>query len=607
MIKVSDYIVKRLVEYGVKDVFMISGGGAMHLNDSVGRNKSIRYICNHHEQASAIAAEGYSRVTGKLAVVIVTSGPGGTNTLTGVIGQWLDSVPVLYISGQVKRETTIASCPHIPLRQLGDQEINIIDIVRPITKFAEQISDPKDTRRLLEKAIHLAISGRPGPVWLDVPLDVQGALVDEEGLFTDNGSDTKPLPVDDIKQKAMKAAELILKSKRPLFLAGHGIRIAGAAQSFFDLISMTAIPVVTSLNGCDLIAADNPCFVGRIGTIGSRAGNFALQNADLLISIGSRNNIRQIGYNWNDFANKAFKIVVDIDQAELSKPTFKPDLAICTDAKAFINELNRQLNDTVLPDWSEWGDWCVQRKNSYPTLPPEYSEAKTNVNPYVFIKSLSKAMPDKSVVVTGNGTACVCMFQAVELKQDQRIIWNSGCASMGYDLPAAIGACFGHHKSPVICLAGDGSIQMNIQELQTIRHHNLPIKLFVLNNDGYISIRQTQNNLFDGNYVACDAGHGVSFPELKKIAEAYGLPYTVIDHHSNMDYKITSVLAAHTPIVCEVILDRDYTFTPKAASRKNPDGSILSRPLDDMAPFLEPDELSKNTIPDYGKETKWSC
>lgn len=595
MIKVSDYIVNRLVDYGVKDVFMISGGGAMHLNDSVGRNKSIRYICNHHEQASAIAAEGYARASGKLAVVIVTSGPGGTNTITGVIGQWLDSVPVLYISGQVKRETTIASCPHIPLRQLGDQEINIVDIVRPITKFAQQITDPRDTGRLLEEAIYVATSGRPGPVWLDIPLDVQGAIVEEDDMMpyshqlSEDNTDTLRRYIDSV-------IERLQMSQRPAIIAGHGIRIAGAVDTFLNLIDRTGIPVLSSLNGCDLISTAHPCLVGRIGTIGSRAGNFALQNADLVLSIGSRNNIRQVGYSWVDFAPKAYKVVVDIDKAELLKPTVKPDLAVCADAGDFIQALIENLDGKMLPDWSGWKDWCIQRKNKYPTLPPEYSCEHTHVNPYIFVKSLCRVMPGDAVVVTGNGTTCICMFQASELKQEQRIIWNSGCASMGYDLPAAIGACFGSNKRPVICLAGDGSLQMNIQELQTVMHYNLPLKIFVLNNDGYISIRQTQENLFDGHYVACDAEHGVSFPALRKIADAYGLSYVLIDHHADMEHKLTSILETQSPVICEVVLDREYKFIPKSASKKMPDGSIKSRPLEDMAPFLDPEELAWNII-----------
>lgn len=597
MIKISDYIIQKLVDYGVKDVFMISGGGAMHLNDSVGRNKNIQYICNHHEQASAIAAEGYARFSGQLAVVIVTSGPGGTNAITGVIGQWLDSIPVLYLSGQVKRATTISSCPDIPLRQLGDQEINIIDIVRPITKFAAQIVDPNDTRRLLEKAIYLATHGRPGPVWLDIPLDVQGAVVDETLFYPDDiHYDLTPMNWKEVQEKVRSTIALLEKAERPIILAGHGIRIAKAVNSFKELVEKTGIPVVSSLNGCDLIATEHPCFVGRIGTIGSRAGNFAIQNADFLISIGSRNNIRQIGYNWETFAHGATKVIVDIDPAELKKPTVIPDLEIQADAEDFLHELNRQLDKQSMPDWNDWKNWCAVRKGSYPTLPPEYNAATSKVNPYLFIKRLSENMPGDAVIVTGNGTACISLFQAVEVKEEQRIIWNSGCAAMGYDLPAAIGACFANQKRDVICLAGDGSLQMNIQELQTIKHHNLPIKLFILNNDGYISIRQTQENLFDSNYVACDNSCGVSFPNLAKIAEAYDLEYEFIDQHEGLENKIIKILKNTQAIVCEVFLDSDYKFSPKTSSMQLSDGTMVSRPLEDMAPFLDRSELAENMI-----------
>ena len=597
MIKVSDYIIQRLVDYGVKDVFMISGGGAMHLNDSVGRNKNIQYICNHHEQASAIAAEGYARASGKLAVVIVTSGPGGTNTITGVIGQWLDSVPVLYISGQVKRETTIASCPDIPLRQLGDQEINIVDIVRSVTKYAAQIVDPLKVKWYLDKAVYLATHGRPGPVWLDIPLDVQGALVDEEMLYpSDSNFETEQKEHNEIQEKVRQTIQLLKAADRPVILAGHGIRIAKALDYFKEFVKKTGIPVVSSLNGCDLIATDHPCFIGRIGTIGSRAGNFAIQNADFLLSIGSRNNIRQIGYNWEMFARDAIKVIIDIDPAELQKPTVIPNLAIQADARDFLQEINQQLSNQILPNWNSWKNWCTKRKEKYPTLPPEYMDANHNVNPYLFIKRLSENMADDAVIVAGNGTACISLFQAVEVKEGQRIIWNSGCAAMGYDLPAAIGACFANRKKAVICLAGDGSLQMNIQELQTIKHHNLPIKLFVLNNDGYISIRQTQENLFNRNYVACDSSCGISFPNLANIAEAYGLAYEFIDHNDGLEDKIIKILADSQAVICEVLLDTDYKFSPKASSMQLPDGTMVSRSLEDMAPFLDRGEFTENII-----------
>jgi acetolactate synthase-1/2/3 large subunit len=597
MVKVTDYIVQRLIEYGVKHVFMISGGGAMHLNDSVGRRKELAYICNHHEQASAIGAEGYARASGKLAVVIVTSGPGGTNTLTGVIGQWLDSVPVLYLSGQVKRETTIERCRDIGLRQLGDQEINIVDIVSPVTKFAAQINEPIEVKRLLEKAIYLATHGRPGPVWLDIPLDVQGTMIDEDALHDYNPEeDLLIFDRDDFRLKVSQTINLLKAADRPVFLAGNGIRIAGATQLFRQLIEQMGIPVLSTFNGFDLIPTDHPQFVGRIGTVGDRAGNFALQNSDLLLSVGSRNNIRQISYNWETYARGAKKVIVDIDAAELKKPTVKPDLAIHADAGAFLQELSSQLYCKKLPSWDSWRDWCIERKKKYPVVLPEYEKASEFVNPYYFIKILCECLENDAIVVAGNGTACVVLFQAGIVKDGQRFFWNSGCASMGYDLPAAIGACFAAGKKQVVCIAGDGSLQMNLQELQTVVQHNLPVKLFVLNNKGYISIKQTQDNFFSGRHTACDASCGVSFPNISKIAAAYGLPAEIIVEQKAAKEKIRNILNAPGPLICEVRLADDYKFAPKLSSENKPDGRIVSKPLEDMYPFLDREEFRGNML-----------
>ncbi len=597
MIKVSDYILKKLVEYGIRDVFMISGGGAMHLNDSVGKCKDINYICNHHEQACAIAAEGYSRVSGKLSVVIVTTGPGGTNTLTGIIGQWLDSVPVLYISGQVKFDTTIESCRDIGLRQLGDQEINITDIVKPVTKFCAMIKNPLEVKKLLDKAIYIATHGRPGPVWLDIPLNIQAAMIEESLLLEYNqNEDSINFDKETLNLKVSQTVELLKKAKRPIFLAGHGIRISGAKELFLTLIEKMGIPVVSSFNGFDLIPSDHPLFIGRIGTIGDRAGNFAIQNSDLVICVGSRNNIRQISYNWDAFARAAKKIIVDIDAAELNKPTIKPDIAIHADAKDFLETLRFKLGNEKLPRFENWREWCIERKIRYPVVLPDHKENQKLVNPYYFIKVLSESMDDGSILVAGNATASVTYFQAGFVKKGQRIIWNSGCASMGYDLPAAIGACFASGKKDIVCLAGDGSLQMNIQELQTVFHHQLPIKLFYLNNKGYISIRQTQDNFFEGRYVAIDEGSGVSFPNIIKIAAAYGLHTEIIDNHENMKVKIQNILRSEGPLICEVKLPHDYIFSPKLSSERKADGSMVSKPLEDMYPFLNRDEFKQNML-----------
>ena len=590
MIKVTDYIAKRLKEFGVKDAFIITGGGAMHLNDSLG--KAFNCIHNHHEQATAIAAEGYSRISGKLAVVNVTSGPGGLNTLTGVCGQWTDSVPVLYLSGQVKFETTIYSCPEIGLRQFGDQETDIISVVKPITKYAVMLTKAEDVRVELEKAIHLATTGRPGPVWIDIPLNIQGALVDESALrgFTGELKNHKS-PSENEMDEVMAR---LVAAKRPVILAGHGIRISGATQNFLKLLSVCNIPIVTTFNGMDLIHEEHPNYVGRFGTLGSRAGNFAVQNADVLITLGTRNNIRQISYNWDSFAREAFKIVVDIDAKELKKPTLKPDLGICADANEFI----LRIADVAerLPSYSNWLAGCQQRRNKYPTVLPEYHNTKDQVHPYAFIERLSDGMKESDILVAGNGTACVAAFQAFKVKKNQRTFWNSGCATMGYDLPASIGACFANNKNDVICLAGDGSIQMNIQELQTIIHHRLPIKIFYLNNNGYISQRQTQDSFFGGFRVGADPASGVSFPDIQKLGLAYGFRTSQIRQHSEIETIVAEVLGAREPVLCEVMLLEDYKFAPKLASKKLDDGRMVSSPLEDLSPFLERGEFRDNLL-----------
>lgn len=597
MIKLSDYVCNFLAARGVKHVFMISGGGAMHLVDSVGKHPKLTYVCPHHEQAAAIAAEGYYRASGRIAAVVVTSGPGGTNTLTGVIGQWLDSIPCIYVSGQVKQETTIASCLEVGLRQLGDQEINIVDIVRPVTKYAVMVRNPLEIRYHLEKAFYLATHGRPGPVWLDIPLDVQGSLIDEKKLTEyDEKEDELKLDKDDIQSKISQTIKLLKKAKRPVFIAGHGIRLSGAQELFLEVAKRMGMPVVSTFNGFDLIDSDNPLYVGRIGTIGDRAGNFALQNSDLLISVGSRNNIRQVSYNWKSFARAAKKVIVDIDAAEFSKPTVNPDLAIHSDARYFLEELTLQVKKEKLPEWRGWHEWCIERKKRYPVVLPEYNAVKGCVNPYYFMEVLSECMSENAIVVAGNGTACVTLFQAGKVKKGQRIFWNSGCASMGYDLPAAIGACFAIGKRQVICIAGDGSLQMNIQELQTVFYHKLPIKIFVLNNQGYMSIKQTQDGFFGGRHIACDEKSGVSFPEITKIAGAYGLKNDRIKSHYGIREKIEVILQSKGPVVCEVGLQKDYKFSPKLSSERKPDGRIVSKPLEDMYPFLDRKEFKNNLL-----------
>lgn len=591
-IKLSDYIAKRLKEvYGVTNLFMVSGGGAMHLNDSFG--KYIPYICNHNEQACAIAAEGYARVNQELAVVNVTTGPGGLNCLNGVFGEWTDSVPVLYISGQVKFSTTIASCPDIPLRQLGDQEVDIISVVSPLAKYAKMVTNPNEIKYHLDRAIYEATTGRKGPVWLDVPINVQASIIEEDDLkeFVPPKKSTYDLKISAVIEK-------LKKSKRPLLIAGHGIRLAGMINVFKNIIDNYDIPFVTTFNGFDMIPSNHKNFVGRIGTIGQRCGNFALQNADLVICLGTRNNIRQASYNFENFAKNAYKILVDIDEAELDKPTVRPDLKINADLAEFLPEFDKTLNPDILKNMSS--DWLefskkLQAKYSFENT-KEYRQLGDRINVYNFVRRVTELMKEKDVCVMANATATICTFQTAEIKENQRFFSNSGDASMGYDLPAAIGACVANNRKNTVCFAGDGSIMMNLQELQTIKHHNLPIKIFLLNNDGYISIKQTQNNFFEGRNTGAGTNSGVTTPDFVKVGNAFGIESFRITNPQDVDISIEKMLNSENPMICEVMVNPDYIFTPKLSSRKLEDGTMISPSLEDMYPFLDRDEFNKNLI-----------
>jgi acetolactate synthase I/II/III large subunit len=592
MIKVTDYVVRYLEEFGITDVFMVTGGGAMHLNDSFGKSKKIRCICNHHEQASAIAAEGYARQKQALAVVNVTTGPGGLNTLNGVLGQWTDSVPVLYISGQVRLDTTVLSCPELNLRQLGDQEVRIVDCVRPITKYAVTVTNPKDIRKELEMAIHIATTDRPGPVWLDIPMNIQGAMIDEADI-TAFHPEVEEIDFPLLNREIEKVVALLLAANRPVIVAGHGIRLSKSIGIFKNLIKTLGLPVLSTLNGFDLMENDHPLSIGTIGSIGSRAGNFAIQNADLVLFLGTRNNIRQISYNWAAFARAAKKVCIDIDPAELNKPFLQYDLKICADLKDFLPAFEERIAASAF-DFSSWLTWCIERKNKYQVVLDSYKNLEACVNPYYFMEQLSYVLPENAVVVTGDATACICYFQAGKIKKGQRIIWNSGCASMGYDLPAAIGACIAEEKD-VVCLAGDGSLQMNIQELMTLSYHRLPIKLFYLNNDGYISMKQTQDNFF-GRRIGANEQSGVGFPDIIRIAQAYDLKTARITSDKNLTEQIASVLQTDGPLVCEVVLPKEYAFAPKLSSERKPDGRLVTKPLEDMFPFLDREEFKQNML-----------
>jgi acetolactate synthase-1/2/3 large subunit len=595
-VRAADYIVKTLAANRVKHVFMITGGGAMFLNDAFGLEKRIQYVCNLHEQACAMAAEGYARVAGKMAVVCVTSGPGGTNTMTGVLGQWLDSIPVLYLSGQVRYDAAVPSTG-LPLRQLGDQEANIVDIVRPITKYAVMVTDPQLIRYHLEKAMHLAVSGRPGPVWLDIPLNVQSSLVEEADLKSyDPEEGASPTAPGLVKQQVDELIERLSISERPVVLAGAGIRLAGAADAFYHLAERLGIPVQVAWDAIDLFPSDHPLYVGRPSTLGQRGANFVFQNADLLLSLGCRLNVRQIGYTFPAVARAAYKASVDIDPVELRKPTIKIDLPVNADAGQFIRILDMRLKSKRLPKKTAWLSWCKERIQRYPVVMPEYSRHPKPVNPYVFCDMLSKRLDAEAVIVSSNGASCVIPIQVMQIKRGQHHIVNSGCAAMGYGLPAAIGACFANGRKRIICLEGDGSIQMNIQELETIAYHSLPIKIFVFNNGGYLSIRTTQNNFFPGNLVGESEKSGVGFPDFVRVAKAYGIHACRIRDHKNMGEEIDNVLQVDGPVLCDVRMDSTQLFVPRIASKRLPDGRMVSSPLEDMYPFLPEDEFLSNMI-----------
>lgn len=597
IIRVADYIANRLVHFGIRDVFMVTGGGAMHLNDALGNHSELNYYCFHHEQGCAIAAEGYYRATGKLPVVNITTGPGGTNTITGVLGQWLDSIPGLYISGQVKWETTIYSCPDIEnLRQLGDQEADIINMVKPITKYAVLLKDPLQVRKIIDKAIFLATHGRPGPVWIDVPLDVQGAIIDSD-MLEEYDSKEDELLFDEkyLSVQAKLLIEKILSAKSPLLYIGNGIRLSGAEEQYKNLVDKLKIPVVSGISGHDLIASDDPLFMGRPGIFGDRLGNIVVQNCDLLIVLGTRMSVRQTTYNFNDFCRKAYKIMIDIDNAELNKPTFKVDLKINSDLRFFLKILLREC-DGIKTDFTRWITWGNNLKLQLPSMIDDNPSNPEFVNSYVFVDRLFNHLSKDALVVTGNGTAFTCTLQAMKIKDGMRVFCNQGCASMGYDLPAAIGACIGSGRKEVILITGDGSFMMNLQELQTIIGYDLPIKIFLLENSGYLAIRITQTSFFDKRFVGESPRSGITFPDLEKVSSAFGIKYFKISEDKNIDEQISKVFLFDGPILCEIKMDPNQTLFPKVVSMKTPEGKMISKPMEDMFPFLLP-EINIEYIP----------
>ena len=638
-VRVADYIAERLTAAGISQVFTVTGGGAMHLNDALGHKEGLHCLYNHHEQACAIAAESYARIHNQIAVVCVTTGPGGTNAITGVAGGWLDSIPMLILSGQVRYDTT-ARWSGLGIRAMGDQEFDICKAVSCMTKYCEMVIDPMRIRFCLEKALYLAKAGRPGPCWLDIPLNVQGAFVESEDLIGFDWEDyeaggtgwklpssvheitedqaghgeIRPLRAPAVSRETARAiVEKIQESSRPVLNIGNGVRIAGAHEVFMRVAERLGIPVVTGWNSQDAIYDAHPLYTGRAGGMGDRAGNFAVQNSDLVVSVGSRLSIRQVGYNYDTWARGAYVIVNDVDAEELKKPSVHADMRIHADAKELLETLESYLKkeqesgSLSLPVFGggkglrdmDWRQTCRMWKEKYPVIQPKHMEHGDDepANVYALVKELSSELHEGQITVVGNGSACVAGGHGYIIKKGQRFITNSAIASMGYDLPAAIGACMADHSQDIILLTGDGSIQMNLQELQTIIHHKMPIKIFLINNGGYHSIRQTQKSFFGEPLVGIGVdSRDLSFPDMEKLAAAYGYPYVRAAHNSELKEAVLKTLSLEGPALCEVFVSMDQNFEPKSSAKRLPDGTMVSPPLEDLSPFLSEEEMDQNMI-----------
>jgi acetolactate synthase-1/2/3 large subunit len=569
--RVSDIVINFLENKNISHVFTVSGGGSMYLIDSLGRSEKLKYVCTHHEQAAAMAVEGFARLKEDVGAAIVTTGPGGTNTLTGVLGCWLDSIPAIFISGQVNLSqiSNGTGC-----RQIGDQEFDIVSTVKNMTKYAVMIKDKNDILYELEKAYELATTGRPGPVWIDIPLDIQGSNVELDSLKKYWSVYEKPSPT---KKELDTFYELLNQSKKPLFVVGNGIRLSKSYNVFNTLLKQSNIPALTGVHsGVDCIDNTYEYYAGRIGVLGQITSNTIVQEADLLIILGSRLNIKMTGYNIPGFAPNAKKIFVDIDVNEIDKHKFKIDLGIVSDLKKFLNKLD--IKDL---DINEWRNFVKQERSKQIYFYPKHQNMEEYASAYYFSHKL-KQYANQLPIITSDGSAHVVTLQTFPLSKDQRLFTNVGCASMGYGFPAAIGAAFANNQD-VICIEGDGSLQMNIQELQTLVHYKLPVKLFVINNDGYLSIKITQENFFNGNEIAAGKNSGVSFPDLEKLCKAYGLPYVSISHNNQMDEQIQKTLKTSGPVVCEIFTYPYEKHEPKVVHKGiDKEGKIIPGQLTDM-------------------------
>jgi acetolactate synthase-1/2/3 large subunit len=600
--KLSDYVIHKIAEQGVKHIFLLPGGGCMHLLDSVGRSTELEFVCNLHEQAVAIAAEAYGQYTNNLGAALVTTGPGGTNTITGVAAAWLESTPTIFISGQVKTADLIGERG---VRQMGFQEINIIDIVKPITKYAVTITDPLTIKYHLEKALYLAKSGRPGPVWLDIPLDIQAADINELQLASFNLSEIKININSDLSNKVSKCIDLLNESVRPVILVGNGVRLANAKKELFELLDFIGIPVLPTWRVIDFFPHEYPLYIGRPGAIAHRAANFAQQNSDLFISIGARLDMGQTAYNHKNFARTAKKIIVDIDPNEINKLDMTIDVPVTADAKEFLKEFLYQKNKIISKDRRMWLGKCQEWKNKYPVELPIYWDDKDGVNNYVLIETLSELLNKDNIVIPGSSGACSeVTMQALKIKEGMRVFNCNNLGPMGFTIPASIGGCLASNRKRTICIDGDGGFHMNSQELETIKRLNLPIKIFVLDNEGYASIRATQKNYFNGFYVASNASSGLTLPSIEKIAAAYSIPYYRIAETNGIKQRVSEILNVEGPAICAVKVSPTQYTAPRVSSRQNPDGSMVSLPMEDLWPFLDREEFNKNMMAKNTKEAE---
>jgi len=595
-VKLSDWVFSFLAGLGVKHVFEVTGGGAMHLNDSLGQCRALEYVCTLHEQAAAMAAESYAKVANDIGVCLVTTGPGATNALTGVAGAWLDSTPMLVISGQVKRADLKGASG---VRQMGVQEVDIVAMASPITKYAVTVTEPGDIRWHMEKAAHLARTGRPGPVWIDIPLDVQGSMIDEAALRAFDPSElARPglASREELSAAVRRAIEMLNAAERPVILVGNGVRLGKAGAQMRGLIERLGLPVLTTWPAHDMVPDSHPLMIGRPGPVAPRGANFALQNSDWMLALGARLDLVVTGYAPRTFARAANKIMVDLDAAELRKMGDTVTLPICADAGEFIAEFARRLGEVQARDRAAWHARCHEWKTKYPVVLPEYRHLPSGVSTYVLAEAISEASAAEDVIVSGSSGAGIEIFcLAVKLKEGQRLFLTTALGAMGNGLPAAVGACLAHGRRRTLCVDGDGGLQLNIQELETIRRLRLPIKLFVLNNDGYASIRTSQTRYF-GRLAGADASSGVTLPPLRGVAEAYGLPYARIARDQDLVEQVSRLLAVPGPTVIEVMTPREEPRAPSLSSMRKPDGSMVSKPLEDLWPFLDRDEFLSNMI-----------